>query len=58
MENQQYRFVCFKVESKDNKFNVSEKYKKFNDNDVAIIDKKIAEHDEDLDYFKSLAESN
>jgi len=34
MENQQYRFVCFKVESKDNKFNVSEKYKKFNDNDV------------------------
>jgi hypothetical protein len=29
---------------------------KFNDDDIATIDKKIVEHDEDLDYFKSLAE--
>jgi hypothetical protein len=32
-------------------------FKKFDDEDVAVIDKKIVEHDdEDLDYFKSLAE--
>ena len=31
-------------------------FKKFDDEDVSVIDKKIAEHDEDLDYFKSLAE--
>jgi len=32
-------------------------FKKFNDDDVSVIDKKIAEsEDEDLDYFKSLAE--
>jgi len=31
-------------------------FKKFDDEDVAVIDKKIVEHDdEDLDYFKSLA---
>ena len=31
--------------------------KKFDDEDVSVIDKKIVEHDdEDLDYFKSLAE--
>ena len=29
---------------------------KFNDDDVSVIDKKIVEHDEDLDYFKSLAQ--
>ena len=29
---------------------------KFNDDDIAVIDKKIVEHDDDLDYFKSLAE--
>ena len=32
-------------------------FKKFDDEDVSVIDKKIVEHDdEDLDYFKSLAE--
>ena len=32
-------------------------FKKFDDDDVSVIDKKIVEHDdEDLDYFKSLAE--
>jgi len=32
-------------------------FKKFNDDDVSVIDKKISEsEDEDLDYFKSLAE--
>ena len=31
-------------------------FKKFDDEDVSVIDKKIVEHDdEDLDYFKSLA---
>jgi hypothetical protein len=29
---------------------------KFNDDDIAVIDKKVVEHDDDLDYFKSLAE--
>jgi hypothetical protein len=32
-------------------------FKKFDDEDVSVIDKKIVEHDdEDLDYFKSLAD--
>ena len=31
-------------------------FKKFDDEDVSVIDKKIVEHDEDLDYFNSLAE--
>jgi hypothetical protein len=29
----------------------------FKDDDLSVIDTKIAESDEDMDYFKSLAES-